>query len=248
MRLGEGYSVFLFGLDGVIRARYLVDASFNQQLLFAALEQQPAGNYREGSFYYSYCRLADHPLGVLVGVSGDSALAAYQQRRTTYFGGAVGVSLLMVGFTALQTTALSVLLRETAANGLSLLEQIEHLNAQAVKYFSDDSYAAILAFELDLPRCELRYVGAGITQFYLNGVKIETPGMFVGLWDDAEFSSASLPVAEGDTLFFLTDGFTDALAKTDEAFDTAMLERLGESGELVDDATGVCLRIGGADQ
>jgi PAS domain S-box-containing protein len=446
MRLSEGHTVWLFGLDGAIRARYPAGAILNPKLLFAALERQPTGHYREGNIFYSYRRLPHHPLGVLVGVSGDSALAAYRQRRTTYFGGAVGVSLLMFGFTALrlrslkqkrmlqaryralmeqsfdalvlvemktqqvvelnpkfselfgyslpadaplyvnqflvdtqsnldhlynvilpqqrhlppearlfrhkrgmllyvervgsvidvdgkdiflasmrdmtaerrrqaalsrdvefartvqrellpsiessdsveirtlyypknfvngdayhlewqqqgtllrgflidvsghgmatalQTTALSVLLRETAANGLSLLEQIKQLNTQAAKYFSDDSYAAILAFELDLPRRELRYVGAGITQFYAYGIKIETPGMFVGLWDDAEFSSGSLPLAAGDTLFFLTDGFTDALAKTDAAIDVAMLERLGESGELGDDATGVCLRIGG---
>lgn len=72
MWLSEGYTVCLFGLDGAIRARYPADATFNPQLLFAALEQQPAGNYREGDFFYSYRRLPSHPLGVLVGVSGGS--------------------------------------------------------------------------------------------------------------------------------------------------------------------------------
>ena len=178
-------------------------------------------------------------------VNGDAYHLEWQQQGTLLRGFLIDVSGHGMA-TALQTTALAVLLRETAANGLSLLEQINHLNRQSAKYFSDDSYAAILAFELELPRRELRYVGAGITQFYANGVKIQTPGMFVGMWEDAEFSSGSLPVAAGDTLFFLTDGFTDALDKTGEAFDMAMLERLGESGELGDDATGVCLRIGGS--
>jgi len=49
---------------------------------------------------------------------------------------------------------------------------------------------------------ELRYVGAGITQFYANGKKVETPGMFVGLWDNAEFTPGSLPITTGDCFIF----------------------------------------------
>ena len=455
MRLGEGYTVVLIGLDGAVRSRHPSDAAFDPALLFAALKEQPTGNFRDAKHFYSYRGLANYPLTVLVGVSSEAAMASYYQRRNVYFGSVIGISLLMLLFTslrvrnlkqqrilheryralmeqsfdalvlvemktqqvievnpkftellgyslpadaplfvnrfivdkqsnldhvynvilpaqrfvsaetrlfrrkcgtlinvervgsvihvdgkdiflasmrdvtaerrrqaelsrdvefartvqrellpcvastdfveiqtlyypknfvngdsyhlewqqqgtllrgflidvsghgmatALQTTALSVLLRETASNGLSLFDQITLLNRQAMKYFSEDSYAAILGFELDWPLRELRYVGAGITQFYANGVKLKTPGMFVGLWNDADFSSGSLPVAAGDTFYFLTDGFTDLLAETGfavressdgDAFaaDMVMLNQLGQSDDLRDDATGICLRI-----
>ena len=78
--------------------------------------------------------------------------------------------------------------------------------------------------------------------------------MFVGLWDDAEFMAGTLPLKEGDSFYFLTDGFTDALAKTKKetivaslaknfAVDVATLEQMGASGKLHDDATGICLKI-----
>lgn len=186
-------------------------------------------------------------------VNGDSYHLEWQQQGTLLRGFLIDVSGHGMA-TALQTTALSVLLRETASNGLSLFDQITLLNRQAMKYFSEDSYAAILGFELDWPLRELRYVGAGITQFYANGVKLKTPGMFVGLWNDADFSSGSLPVAAGNTFYFLTDGFTDLLAETGfamqepsagDAFaaDMVMLNQLGQSDDLRDDATGICLRI-----
>ena len=112
----------------------------------------------------------------------------------------------------------------------------------------------MLGFELDLPRRELRYAVAGITQFYANSRKLEIPGMFIGMWENAEFTSGVLQVSEGDTFHFLTDGFTDVLAQLENAAffsplgkgfddDVAALEKLAESDRLRDDATGVCLKI-----
>ena len=156
--------------------------------------------------------------------------------------------------TALQTASISVLLREGASNQLSLFEQIRQINEGAEKYFAAGSYATMLGFELDLSGKTLQYVGAGITQFCANGQKISTPGMFVGMWADAEFIEGTIPVSVGDTFHFLTDGFTDALAKPENAgfwsaggkdfdADVAALERLAASGTLRDDATGVCVKI-----
>ena len=156
--------------------------------------------------------------------------------------------------TAIQTASLNVLLHEIKAVRKPMLGQLRTVNARAAKYFADGTYAAMLGFELDLALQELRYVGAGITQFFINGRKVETPGMFVGLWENAEFISGTLPVAAGDCLYFLTDGFTDALAQPanvgrwspdgkDFAADVAFLQQLAESSALRDDASGVCLKI-----
>ena len=155
---------------------------------------------------------------------------------------------------AIQTSSINVLLREAATFKLSLLEQMRLVNKRAAKYFTDDAYAAILGFELDFSLGELNYVGAGITQFYANGKKIETPGMFVGMWVDAEFEAGKITVAAGDSFCFLTDGFTDSLAQPENAglwspngldfdADVAALERLAENGNLHDDASGVCLKV-----
>lgn len=132
------------------------------------------------------------------------------------------------------------------------------MNAQAAKYFAEGSYATLLGFELDLTLQELRYVGAGISKFFINGREILTPGMFVGVWEDAEFESGVISVAAGDCFHFLTDGFTDALAQPENAdfwspngkdfeADVAALKRLAKSGTLRDDATGVCLKIESAE-
>jgi PAS domain S-box-containing protein len=155
--------------------------------------------------------------------------------------------------TAIQTASVNVLLREASKSNLPLLGQLRRINARSEKYFTDDSYVAMLGFELDLLARELRYVGAGITQFYANGKIIETPGMFVGMWRDVDFTMNVLPIAVGDRFFFLTDGFTDAMnrAENDELSPVgndfnaivAALERLATEGTLRDDATAICLQI-----
>ena len=158
--------------------------------------------------------------------------------------------------TALQTASVNVLLREIADSQLTLLEQMELLNERVSRYFTEDSYAALLGFELDISARELRYVGAGITQFHANGKKIETPGNYVGMFNNAQFGTGFITFSEGDTFHFLTDGFTDVLAQPenegllsadgkDFEGDVGALERLMESGKLRDDATGICLKVTG---
>ena len=189
-----------------------------------------------------------HPVNF---VSGDSFLLEWQNGGELLRGFLLDVSGHGLA-TAIQTAAINVLLREASAAKLPLLAQLQQVNAHAAKYFTDRAYAAIIGFELDLTQQELRYVGAGITQFYANGRKIETPGMFVGLWDEAEFIQGVLPVKAGDSFCFLTDGFTDCpeFCQLNQASQvgsfaemTATLEKLMEAGELRDDATGICLQI-----
>lgn len=188
-------------------------------------------------------------------VSGDSYHMEWLNAGTLLRGYLLDVSGHGLA-TALQTASFGVLLREAATSKLSLLGQMKRINARAAKCFAEGSYATMLGFELDLTRGELRYVGAGVTQFFVNGRKIKIPGMFVGIWDEPKFSVETLSISPGDTVHFLTDGFTDALAQpenqscwspdgTDFDADVASLARLAESGKLRDDATGICLKIKG---
>ena len=189
-----------------------------------------------------------HPVNF---VSGDSFLLEWQNDGAMLRGFLIDVSGHGLA-TAIQTAAINVLLREAASSKLPLLDQLQQVNSHAAKYFTDGAYAAIIGFELDLSRQELRYVGAGITQFLVNGLKIETPGMFVGLWDDAEFEQGVIPVSAGDSFCFLTDGFTDCLVckerggpVLDGEFDMVVdsLEKMMKTGDLRDDATGICLQL-----
>ena len=157
---------------------------------------------------------------------------------------------------AIQTSAVKVLLREASLSHLPLLGQMRWINFRVAKYFDDGSYAAMLAFELDLADRELRYVGAGITNFYANGKKVATPGMFVGLWEQAEFGIGSMTVAPGDSFYFLTDGFTDSMNQSESSInfseggknfdaDVELLETMGKSGKMRDDGAGICLKVKG---
>ncbi len=157
--------------------------------------------------------------------------------------------------TALQTSSIIVLLREVVTARMPLYSQLRRINARVAKYFIDGAYAAMIGFELDFPAKELRYVGAGITRFYANGVKIESAGTPVGLLDSLDFTEGSLPIQSGDVFHFLTDGFSDWLERPenrgflsqgwkDFEADMASLEQLGRSRTLRDDATGICLKIG----
>ena len=186
-------------------------------------------------------------------VSGDSYHLEWRNEGKLLRGFLIDVSGHGLA-TALQTSSINVLLREATTERRSLQVQLRRINAGVAKYFTEGSYAAMLGFELDFSLRELRYVGAGITHFNMNGKKIETPGMFVGMWDNAEFTAGKIAVLEGDTFYFLTDGFTDWLDRPENTgflsldgkdleSDAAALQRLAESGKLRDDATGLCLRV-----
>jgi PAS domain S-box-containing protein len=186
-------------------------------------------------------------------VSGDSYHLAWSNGGQLLRGFLIDVSGHGLA-TAIQSSAVNVLLREAEKTQLPLIGQLQWINARAAQYFTEDTFVAMIGFELDLQHKEFRYAGAGITQFYLNGEKIPTPGMFVGIWNDVDFTLGTIPVTSGDTFCFLTDGFTDALALPENAgfwstgdnsfaAKVAALASLAESGGLRDDATGVCLEL-----
>ncbi len=187
------------------------------------------------------------------GVSGDSYHMKWFNDGTLLRGFLIDVTGHGLA-TAIQTSSINVLLREVSATNLPLLGMMQWINAHTASCFAEGAYAAMLGFELDLHARKLRCVGAGIPQFYVNFKKIVIPGMFVGIWEEAEFGFVEMPMSSGDVLSFLTDGFTDVLeqpnnsfiaASNSEGFDTyvAKLQQLAGSGRLIDDATGICLQI-----
>lgn len=110
--LGQYGSVALIGQDGVVRARRVGNVAAAGQDVSGAplfqLHNQAQSGHASGRSpidgrlrMYSYRKLADAPLAVIVGADREEALAAFVARRTTYFGFAWGMSAIIAGFCAL---------------------------------------------------------------------------------------------------------------------------------------------------
>lgn len=109
--LGEQGLVALVGTDGIARARRTGNSSeAGQDLsgseLFRALERSPEGHYATASAidgvqrYFSYRKLPNYPLVVVVGVPQSVALADYHEHRNLLLGIGVAVTLLLAAAAA----------------------------------------------------------------------------------------------------------------------------------------------------
>ena len=155
--------------------------------------------------------------------------------------------------TALQTSAMNVLLHETAELDMSLENQMQWLNRRASQYFAEESFAAAIGFEIDLEKKELRYTGAGITEFLADAGKAKgltlVPGLFLGITEMGDFSCGCLELQQGDAFYFITDGLSDLMKQAIESkpagFDGSVdwLQQMAQGDTKNDDATAVCIRI-----
>jgi len=158
--------------------------------------------------------------------------------------------------TALYTSTLNVLLHEAAELDASLAEQVGWLNRQVGRHFESDAFAAAIAFEMDLPARELRYVGAGMNRFWADMATVQgqvtVAGRYLGLNRQADFQQHCLPLAAGDRLCFITDGM-ERLLEGDANGPKGLLSEcrrlrvalaaVAKCEELSDDATAVCIQI-----
>jgi signal transduction histidine kinase/ActR/RegA family two-component response regulator len=107
--VGRG-SILLVGLDGIIRARAPNGENFIGKSLAGDSMARIASGPAQGRFdavstldgldrIYTYRRLADYPLAVLVGLASDDVFAAYRTERLQYFwaAGALTALALIIG-------------------------------------------------------------------------------------------------------------------------------------------------------
>ena len=110
--LGKQGAVALVGQDGVVRARRVGNESGAGQNLSGSSLFQFHSQVQNGHVsgrspidgrerMYSYRKLVDAPLAVIVGADREEALSAFIARRNTYFGFAWGMSAIIAGFCAL---------------------------------------------------------------------------------------------------------------------------------------------------
>jgi len=183
-------------------------------------------------------------------VSGDWYHLEWDEGRKILYGFLIDVT--GHGMTAaLQTASMSVLVHE-------VMDQVEHLpvsgrlawlNLRVPRYVDEHSFAAAMAFELDFAAGELRYSSAGITDFLFNGLRIPAPGLMLGINATESYTTRRLPLRQGDSVCFMTDGISDLLTQNGlweqfAAVNVCESYHAGKFGGVVrDDATAVCIRV-----
>jgi PAS domain S-box-containing protein len=198
---------------------------------------------------YAEIRTIYHPLQY---VSGDLYFLDWRYDNNVLRGYLADVTGHGIG-TALYTAALNVLLHEVNEMDLPLGAQVRWLNIQASRYFDEGSFAALLAFEVDIQAKELRYVGAGITEIWVDTAahqgRVPIQGMFLGIDKQEVFPTHTIPLHEGDNIYVLTDGFSDLMRDRSGIPYDRFGEMHGLLGQLLklpdcrDDATAILIHI-----
>ena len=161
-----------------------------------------------GGDFFNYFEVADGQIALLVGdVSGKG----------------VGAALLMANIQASLRTRLA-LGQDLAAIANALDIDIDANTPGSV-------YATIFMAILDIARHRIRYVNAGHNpQYLLRGTggleEMPSTGLPIGMLSGRGYREGTADVAEGDLLFFYTDGCVEAESETGEMFSAERLETL----------------------
>lgn len=184
-------------------------------------------------------------------VGGDFYFLDWRQNGTVLRGFLIDAMGHGLG-TALHAAAMHVMLREINELDLPLVNQMQMLNVRTVRHFSEDTLAAAIAFEIDLKLRELRWVTAGISDFWVGLQSFEgmivQPGSFLGIDEMGSYEQHCIRLEIGDTLCFCTDGLADLLRQKELPMRDwnqlkEQLEQLAHSPGCRDDVTAVCIRI-----
>ena len=167
-----------------------------------------------------------------------------------------GVMLDVMGHglaTALQISALRVLFRQTTEKVLPLCDRIGWINRESIPYFTDGSFAAAVFFDLDFQKGRITIGSAGINyvlKIVDGGLELITiPGLFLGINKDETYDQLCLPLKQGDSFIFLSDGLYDHLEENDQHGHTDIekvfvrLQQIVDWGTLADDATAMGLFV-----
>jgi len=170
LELGKGSLVVLIGNDGVIRARQSgSDQSAGQDVSANATYRRYIQHATEGTFVarsaldsherlYSFRRLKDYPLTVVVARSEAAVLAQHETRKAAYVGWSGGVTIVIALFAALLVAQMAK--REKAQHSLREAQQIarvgnwEHDLVKGDLHWSDAIYRI---FEIDPGRFGASY-------------------------------------------------------------------------------------------
>jgi len=156
--------------------------------------------------------------------------------------------------TALHTSHLHVLFEQAAhKQNMSLVEKVQWVNIESIKYLANGTFAAGICFEFDFNSNTLTYVSCGINHFLINTKQqhgiITVEGGFLGIFEKMQFEEQVLRFQPDDYFLFLTDGLMDHLIEhqlpPSDSFHDAfkMIETLSNQNFIKDDASALCINI-----
>jgi PAS domain S-box-containing protein len=190
-------------------------------------------------------------------VSGDVIDFGWNDQNNVLYGYVVDVMGHGIA-TALQTSALRVLFRQTFNNQMLPGEKLEWVNQNSLPYFAEDFFAAAIYFEFDFKKKIVRYSAAGINHFLAKTGKhdgvVDVPGSLLGILPVLYCEEHKFKFKSGDYFCFMTDGLFDIL-KTEgfdkDGFDAEMtfdnvvnfLRTTANSKIKKDDASAICIYI-----
>lgn len=189
------------------------------------------------------------PINIVSGDVYDYVWLQDERRLVGYVADVMGHGL----GAALQTSALMVLGRQFLQGQGALAEKVRELNRNLAPYLDDSSFAALLAFEIDLKNGLIRYVSAGINHFIAiqagEVMVVRVPGIFLGILPEMEYEEAVLTCQSGDCFYFCSDGMLEMMlpeqmeSLTDYEQGMKLLAELVTDATANDDATAVGIKL-----
>lgn len=156
--------------------------------------------------------------------------------------------------TALHTSHLHVLFEQAAhKQNMSLVEKVQWVNIESIKYLANGTFAAGICFEFDFNTNTLKYVSCGINHFLIKTKQkqgfVTVEGGFLGILEKMQYEEHVLSFQPDDYFLFLTDGLLDHLTENQlpslESYQEAykMIEALSNQNFIKDDASALCINI-----
>jgi len=150
-------------------------------------------------------------------VSGDSYGYQWSRDSSKLYGYVIDVTGHGMA-TALHTSAISNLLNELLDAEQDLTtEMLTRLNERLLLYFQDDSFLAIIVFTIDFQHKVLSCVSGGINHILMDTGNqpqmVAIPGSYLGICHEAEFESITVPIRQGDSFYFISDGLYDIISQ-----------------------------------
>ena len=154
---------------------------------------------------------------------------------------------------SLQGVAVSTYFRDVLDSPMSLDAKLRWVNRNVMRYFTHETFAAAICFELDFSNKTLSCATAGIYGFLASSPELPTvvkkPGSLLGLLEEPEYTEWSVPIQAGDCFYFMSDGLFEMVSGEEKlpcenfAEMVRILRGKAAGNERRDDCSALCVRV-----
>lgn len=156
--------------------------------------------------------------------------------------------------TALQTATFKMLLDNTLLSGGEINADVfQGINQKILPYLQEGTFAGLLYFEFDFKVMCLKVISAGITLFLTAKADkcelVPVSGGLLGIFDQADVGTFTMPFAPGEVYFMMSDGLSDMIEESGLQRQKSLtgykrwLEKLVDSPARQDDCSCVSIEI-----